>query len=617
MFRYFSIVRPSGSDSAEAAASLVRQRLLAANADWHLVFKTLGAEVYCTGVTSTSGEAVQLEDHHGVLLGRAFSTDAASLCRRFTANATRHITESRGASLVKTHWGSYVLFLKDLDKDDLVIFRGPMAVLPCFWVTFRTLTLVFSQVEDCVSLGLSTFSVNWDCIRVQAVGGDYLGQHTSLNELHQLICGEALHIRGEERVSEAYWAPPSISASPSVTDMPSAALVLRQVAETCVRAWVSLHRTCLIRLSGGLDSSIVLACAKQASSDTELICVHFWSGGPGDERIYARGMARASNIELLEYERDSDVDLRRFLTCSLTGNPPVHFTAYDEEPRLIALAKRRSATGIFSGEIGDDLFGHAPFAGCLLQALHSAGAGRRFARAALDYASLRRLSLWETLSQLLEFRRFQRATEYWSPYRFTKFIDMPYADSLASRDCIYEYETSLIRRYIHPWFRNVRKLPAGSLMLIRSMIAATSTRFHSPFGGADGDLFATPLASQPLIEAFWRIPSQLHFDGGESGAVARAAFASALTNDVLYRGTSKATPGRWAQEVIARNRPLLRELLLDGILASQRILDRKKLEEALSGEVTTSQVLVADLLIQLYIECWLRGWKDLPQKAVA
>lgn len=243
--------------------------------------------------------------------------------------------------------------------------------------------------------------------------------------------------------------------------------------------------------------------------------------------------------------------------------------------------------------------------------------GRTFARAVVDYATLNQLSLWKVLSQVIRYRRFLRSTKHFTFYRLKALTDMHAANTLASREIVLEYETSLLSRDIHPWMHNVRELPSGSLMLIWSLITATSTWLQSPFGGADGDLFITPLASQPLVEAFWKIPSRFHFYGGETAAVARTAFATELTADILNRGTSKGTPGLWAQEVISRNRSFVRDVLLDGILSEQRILDRKKIEDALSGDITNSQIVVADILIQLYIECWLRGWTEVARKAVA
>jgi asparagine synthase (glutamine-hydrolysing) len=118
----------------------------------------------------------------------------------------------------------------------------------------------------------------------------------------------------------------------------------------------------------------------------------------------------------------------------------------------------------------------------------------------------------------------------------------------------------------------------------------------------------SPLASQPVIEASLAIPSDLHLSGAQNAAVARLAFAPQLSLAVLQRGSAKGTPDLWVCDVIARHRAFLREILLDGLLVKERILDKSRTEAALSGEVTRSKAHASAIIVQLYIECWLRRW---------
>lgn len=130
-------------------------------------------------------------------------------------------------------------------------------------------------------------------------------------------------------------------------------------------------------------------------------------------------------------------------------------------------------------------------------------------------------------------------------------------------------------------------------------------------------MFTNPLASQPLVEAFFRIPAPFHFTGAESGAAIRKAFGTEFSELVLKRGTGKGTPNLLLREVVAGNRDFLRELFLDGLLVRRRILDKIKLEAALSGAVSRSQIGVGEIISQLYIECWLRSWAKTQSSAVA
>jgi asparagine synthase (glutamine-hydrolysing) len=121
----------------------------------------------------------------------------------------------------------------------------------------------------------------------------------------------------------------------------------------------------------------------------------------------------------------------------------------------------------------------------------------------------------------------------------------------------------------------------------------------------------SPLISQPLLELALRTPAHLHCKFAQDRAVARAAFAEALTPEILLRGLGKGGPGLWAKEVVENNSGFLREFLLEGILVRRRLIDRSKLETVLSPRIVKSTVIVGDIFAKLYIEAWLRAWQTI------
>jgi asparagine synthase (glutamine-hydrolysing) len=561
------------------------------------------------------GTVVRLPDESGIVIGTLFEANKSVQDERarrtvnFAATQTRELIESAGRTLIDSHWGSYVLFLHRREIRCVNVLRGPMSVLPCFWVRHHDVNVFFSSVDDCIALRLTRLSINWDCIRAQSAGGDYLGRETGIAEIATLLGGECVEVRAGDVSRRVYWDPASIRATEPVENLKEAATILRSRTQMCVNAWASPHKTILLQLSGGLDSSIVLACLRRAETNPEIISVNFYSRGSGDERKFARSMTKRFGTELIEIESDANVDLRKFLKCARTANPVLNFSAFDAEPKLIQLAHQRNATAIFTGEVGDDLFGHAPAPEVLTESLWSYGLCPTSFLAALDYAELTRVSLWRALHQAVRYKAWQRRTKYWSFYRYRHWIGHTNEKCLISNEAASTYE-QMLSRFIHPWFHDVRDMPPGRAMLIYASIMATSTWSQSPFGGSDGSLFLTPIASQPLVEAFTRIPSHLHFKGGENGAVAREAFRSELSDLVLSRGTGKGGPGMWIREVIELNRAFLREVLLDGILVREKIVDRDKLEAMLSEKLSKTNVGVGELVTQLYIESWLRRWID-------
>ena len=622
MIRYFAAMWDPHNPSERQFAALVKSRLHDTAMFSQSEIDRPGLFVCVTGVGPTTGSLVRLPGNCGVIIGTLFSSRLSpdehpqpiSTC---SPEEAAPIIDSRGRSLVRSHWGSYVLFLQLPREAAVLVLRGPMGTIPCFQAEYNDVRLCFSSIEDCLSLQLTSFSLNWDCIRAQAAGGDYWAHETAIEGISTSIAGECLEYRpGHEVKRTVYWDPSRLHPVPSLTAIGEAAALLRDATQACVDAWASPHRTLLLQFSGGFDSSVLQACLKRAPNRPEIISVNFWSTASGDERRFARSMTKLTCTELIELERNQNVDLRLFMQCARTGNPVLNFSAVDAEPRLIRIAHERGASAVFSGEIGDNIFGHCQGPEMLGECLRSFRPGLGLIRATTDYAELSRISLWSALKQGYLYSKWQGRQNFWSVYRYRRFVGITEHKSLVADDARLKYE-EMLDRFIHPWLSDVRDMPLGRTMLIFALVAATSTLTHSPFAGPDSSLFLSPLASQPLVDVYCQIPCHLHFLGAENGTVGREAFRPLLSEQVLMRGTGKGTPDLWWKDVISRNQRFLRELLLDGLLVREGILDRSKLEAVLSQGVSKSQIAAPELVIQIYIECWVRRWLSGTERAAA
>ncbi len=568
--------------------------------------------VYCSGQSTTAPYIANLWGGKGVVLGSLFESSHASSSGSFAPlkelgiQITDAIIASDGRSLIASHWGSYVLILRAHAGRGVIAFRGPMSTISCFVAKLQGVTALLSDADDYPTLSLGPVSINWDCIRAQSSGRDFLSEETGITQLTALSSGEALEITPDSHRRSLYWNPASITAD-RIDDPREAATALREATQRCIDASVAEQKTVLLRLSGGLDSSIVLACLRRTPAAPEIVAVNFWNRDSGDERIFAGSMTERTATELVILERDPNVDMRRILNCARTAIPVVHFSGYDTESRLLSLAHERKATSIVSGEFGDDLFGHARGPEILADALQSLGAGRQFFLAAMNYAELDRTSVWRAIHGAVRYRKWHQSISSWNLSRYRQFSGRDSRHSLATDALVAEGDPASCR-FIHPWFRDVNRMPMNRTMMVYALITATSSLFESPFGGDDRRLFKHPLASQPLVETFCRIPSHFHYQGAENGAVARAAFRSDLSSEVMGRGTGKGSVELWLQDLIPRNRTFLYDLLMDGILVKEKILDPRKLQAVLSSSVTKSAVGVAELIVQCYIEAWLRKW---------
>jgi asparagine synthase (glutamine-hydrolysing) len=615
MFRYVAALwQPAG----RGQINIVRQSLQALvnlNGCWRTALNLPGLVVHCFHDVHVKDDIIPVDGGRAVILGTLFESGSASgadgrhrRVQSLTAADAMRLNATSGRSLISSHWGSYVLFQRDPLNDKSYVLRGPSSQLPCFHTTVLGVEIFFSCVRDLLLLNLITPSINFPCIRAQAAKGDYLTAETAINEIDTLLPGEAFSLTNTAVGRNFYWSPQILSRGESVATRADAVSLVDSRTRQCVNAWSSMHDNLLVLLSGGFDSSVVLGCLTQAPHRPNVVAVNFFDRAAADERSFARSMARRAGIDLVEREFATDVDLKRFLECELTASPALHMTAFDSEPACIRLADQHRATAIFSGELGDEIFGRVAGPDFLADCMWRHGYGLALLRAAAEYAQFKRLSVWKALALGFHYRRFLAAEPYWSIYRHQKeFTDIGKGPRLVTAEALADYERTQ-SKFIHPWLRDVAGVPPAWVQFIQALLVTTSTWMHTAFSGDRDSLFVHPLASQPLIEAYARIPAQLHISGGHSGAVARLAFGNILSQEVRERGRSKGTPAMWLIDTVNKNRPFLREFLLEGILVKERILDRGKVEAMLSPAIGRSKISVAEIYIQLYIETWLQRW---------
>jgi asparagine synthase (glutamine-hydrolysing) len=139
--------------------------------------------------------------------------------------------------------------------------------------------------------------------------------------------------------------------------------------------------------------------------------------------------------------------------------------------------------------------------------------------------------------------------------------------------------------------------------------------FYESFGG-DTDIERTPvLMSQPLMELCLRIPSYVWITGGRDRAIARRAFADVLPPAIVRR-QQKGAIDQYNLRIFDANEAYVRDLLLDGLLVKEGLLDRARLERYLTRGASRTGFEYNDVLRHhLCTETWLRRWTQTSQSA--
>ena len=103
--------------------------------------------------------------------------------------------------------------------------------------------------------------------------------------------------------------------------------------------------------------------------------------------------------------------------------------------------------------------------------------------------------------------------------------------------------------------------------------------------------------------------------GGRDRGLARHAFRADLRDEIRMR-RSKAASYDSAKALLASSIDFVKEMLMDGMLAREGMLDRASLHSALQG-MGKVEGHAGHILICLMCEAWLQQWRDARQRIAA
>lgn len=609
MFRYLAFVWHDEDAAARETVRGLIDRHSSLGPEWYVALNRKGIFVGYAGTRVGSSEPCFLADGTGVVLGKLFERSSCgssvSAPLSLDESRTRAILESRGRHLVDHYWGRYVAFLHDCASSTSWVLRDPSSGLPCLSLRFGGVRLYFSAMSEIQHLGLGSLDLNWPYLRAWVCMMRGQTHATGLREVSQVLGGECVELRDDRADSTFYWDPLQIAGSAMIEDPAEATRAMRETVMDVVRTWASCYSGITLSLSGGLDSSIIYSALRDTPAKHKLTCFHYYPLSTDlDERDFARLVARSGGSELLERPRPSAVSLQPMLGVAAAHEPSSYLYRLEHSRLDAKLAAEHGATGAFNGWGGDQLFYQFRGRFAAGDYLRYHGLRPHFLRVAFDSAQMDRVSVWavlrEAFAEHVKSRRWSIRDEL---LRFRPLIPQEVVDEVYASNA-----------YVHPLLTDPRGTPNGKLL--HAVQLATPWDFYDPLGEPDDPECVTPLYSQPLLELCLRIPVHVLTLGGWDRAIARRAFHEELPREVANR-RHKGGIERHVQEVIEHNIAFVRELLLDGALVREGVIDRKKLMTVLSGKASKFQHSCAELVDLVGMEAWLRHWCNQGWRAAA
>lgn len=497
------------------------------------------------------------------------------------------IQEGRTSSLLERYWGAYLAVSRT--AQGFSVLRDPSGFVPCYHLAVGRSLAVTSSVPALLRAGLLRPRLSWDHIARILYRAGLPGSLTAIEGVEELLPGNALHFEAGRIGTVSLWSPWQHVASSGADDIEARADALRRNVDSTVGAWTRLYSQILVTVSGGLDSSIVLASSSKAA--TRVSSITLSTGDPsGDERIFARQICAHVGSELIEAEYDlADMDLmhstRERLPRPIGRSPEL---AYDAA--VGRTASKLGADALFTGNGGDNVFAYSQSAAAIADRLRSAGISPELWSTICDICILTGCNMFQALGAAMRTRR-NGGRYRWKPDR-----------RLLAAEVLTQFD---VHPLIHPWL----EAPANALPGKTAHIAAL-LRIQQHLDGTgrfNGTVVVNPLMSQPIVETCLSIPSWMWCHGGRNRAVARLAFSNAMPASIVDR-RSKGGPDGFGIRFLSRFRDRIAERVLDGHLAKHRLIDRNAIEAMLFTERPDLGPEQLRMLELVDAEAWIDHW---------
>lgn len=599
MFRYLAFAWMVANEQQTAFANQL-ERALNAQSDWRSAFKSTGLRVYSTGSVHGINGVYALPSNQGVILGRLFRSHHCAVPAsnssgdiEISDQEGQRIVHSDGRTLVKDFWGRYVAFLPSWTGEARVL-RDPTGTLPCYRIDVDGVSIVLSWLEDLYSLlNLPMPSVDWKGVSAHMVLGQVSSRQTLLAGVSRVLPGDLTPMKSGGGAVMQLWSAADQASRPSFASPSETSQLLRETVAACVQAWASCYQSLVLRLSGGVDSAILLGNLATIVPHGRLACLNYHQPGTdSDERPYARLAAQRSGVPLIEEMLDEGFQLASILDVARTAVPANYIGGMGTSRTDAAIARSRQADAVFNGTGGDQLFFEIRCTWPAADYLKLRGIDRDFLRVTLDSAHLGNVSFWHSLRQAFADQSFRGDP-----------VDGVGRDvTLMDRDAL-DAAVNDAHRYVHPEWLAAQDLPIGKFQQLGFLL--TPFEYYNHYLREAAPERVHPLMSQPLLELCLATPTYVLTKGGRGRGLAREAFASLIPAEIAAR-RSKGSIERFVATVLQRNLPFARQFLMDGLLAKQGMLDRKKVDAALAGTPSSKGSYLSEIHAYIATEAWLR-----------
>ena len=268
-----------------------------------------------------------------------------------------HLYESVGTAFAERLRGMFGIVLWDRARRRTVLVRDRLGIKPLYYAVVGDLLVFASELKSLLASGLIGDELDHEAIDAYLTFGFFPSPATPLRQVRKLEPGHRLIVDPDGYRIERYWSYPQPSDDPISRDPREMTEALFDELDEAVRLRLMSDVPLGAMLSGGLDSSLIVAMmARHSSTPVQTFAVGFRGEGAINELADARRVASWVGAEHHEMEIGLDeapVDLAE-LTWHM-DEPIADLSALG----FIALCElaARHVTVALSGQGADELLG--------------------------------------------------------------------------------------------------------------------------------------------------------------------------------------------------------------------------------------------------------------------
>jgi len=236
-------------------------------------------------------------------LRRRLGADGHRFRSRCDTEVLPHLFEERGAELTGELRGKFAIAVWDEQARRGVIARDRLGIKPLYWAHAGDAIVFGSELKSVIASGMVGPELDGEALAAYLAFGYVPAPLTPLAQVRKLMPGERLVVADGRFRVERYWSYPAVAPPPRRASDRVLAGELRDVLDEAIESRLMSDVPLGAMLSGGLDSSLIVALMRKHLDEPVKTFAIGFSGGEGpNELTDARRVADAFGTDHHELE---------------------------------------------------------------------------------------------------------------------------------------------------------------------------------------------------------------------------------------------------------------------------------------------------------------------------